>query len=259
MSFYAAVSTRYYAWRLSGNAYPWVVGIELLELIYVMAKTSSNIYNKWCIRRLISTSKESLFDRINRGMHPRQSTLPVSAHYNRVSDRTCIPTRMRKPTMMIRLRTKPYGPEVLKTIRQVSLVRCMHGRVRSVDGVLPLGLTKELVELNRTAANTTDPFRDTCQPSQHLTSRVNSQGNVTIADDVETQRLGEVGELILVLAGLFEVTHCTDMSHETACMTVSMCPLFTVYIDTHRGGRGPSQGIEQDPQPSGASQPHSSP
>lgn len=47
---------------------------------------------------------------------------------------------------------------------------------------------------------------------------VNSQSSITITNDVEAQRLGEVGKLVLVRPCLLEVAHGTDMAQETTCV-----------------------------------------
>lgn len=56
---------------------------------------------------------------------------------------------------MVCLRAKADRPEILETVGQIGVVGSMHGGVRSVGGVAPVGLAEELVELNRTATDAT--------------------------------------------------------------------------------------------------------
>jgi hypothetical protein len=60
------------------------------------------------------------------------------------------------PTVMVGMRAKSDRPQIFKAVWQVRIIRSMHSRASCIGGVLPLGLTKELEELNGTAANTTE-------------------------------------------------------------------------------------------------------
>jgi hypothetical protein len=58
---------------------------------------------------------------------------------------------------MVGLRAKADGPEIFETVGQVGVVRRVHGRVGRVNGVPPVGLAEELVELDRGATDSTKP------------------------------------------------------------------------------------------------------
>lgn len=55
-----------------------VIGIELFELVDIVAETAGNVHHK---RRVgINAGEERLLDGVDRGVHPRQAALPVATH-----------------------------------------------------------------------------------------------------------------------------------------------------------------------------------
>lgn len=59
---------------------------------------------------------------------------------------------------MIGLRAQANGSKILETVRQVRVIRRVHGCIGSIRRILPLGIPKELVKLNGATTNPTEPF-----------------------------------------------------------------------------------------------------
>jgi hypothetical protein len=116
-----------------------VVGVILLELVDIVAKTAGNVHNKGCVGRGVGTGEQGLFNRVKLGVVPRQAALSVATH------------------VVVGLRAQADGPEIFETVGQVGVVGRMHGRVGRINGIPPVGLAKELVELDRGATNSTKP------------------------------------------------------------------------------------------------------